>query len=398
MMRTAETSVRRSTGLLAVGETLACWQRSLAEPVRRAVRTPALCAWVTEPPKPPRLRREPLLGHCLGEVLDIEPATESALEREIRREIGRDPDCGPPPRAVAKAEPVCPPSPDRPRRARPRRAEPPPMQQRRRVERELLCRLAPEPAPAPPPRAKRRAVAVPLAPSSKHRAVPVPPPVERRPRPAPCPPDTALAPATARAAGRFGDATPHARVEVPEVAPGNRPVTGPAATAEVLRRSLPSPDRTGARRSRADGPAEPAPRRRRPRAADAPDLVTDRERPFPDGPSPRGRRRWWPAPEGARTAPRPPEEPAPLRADLPVPVPVPTASERLGPAPVVTASHPPLYEPDPVGAPTVPITGATLRRGAARDAGVPDFLDSADLTDRIARVLQDEARRHGIEV
>ncbi|HEY7009175.1 MAG TPA: hypothetical protein VH395_09555 [Jatrophihabitantaceae bacterium] len=397
MTRTAETFARRSTELLAVGDTMACWQRSLAEPVRRAARTSALCAWVTEPPKPPRLRRGPLLGHCLDQVLDIEPAIEPAPEREIGREIDRDRDCGAPPRVVGKAEPPFRPAPDRPRRARPPRAAPLPVPQRSRVERDVLCQLADEPAPAAVPSSRAKRPAVSPAPSPNPRAEPIPPPVERHVRPAPCPPETALAPATARVAGRFRDAAPRARVEVPVAAPAGRPVTGPVAPAELLHRHLPSADPAGARRTRPAATAEPAPRRGRLRAADDSHRVTGREGPLPDAPSPRGTRRGWPVPERARrTTARLAEESA--RSDLPVPVPVPTASERLGPAPVVTASHPPLYEPDPVGAPTVPITGATLRRGAARDAAVPDFLDSADLTDRIARVLQDEARRHGIEV
>jgi hypothetical protein len=39
-----------------------------------------------------------------------------------------------------------------------------------------------------------------------------------------------------------------------------------------------------------------------------------------------------------------------------------------------------------------------LRRGAAADAQPPDFLDTAELTTRMAQVLRDEARRHGIGV
>ncbi|WP_250285223.1 hypothetical protein [Frankia sp. CiP1_Cm_nod2] len=74
----------------------------------------------------------------------------------------------------------------------------------------------------------------------------------------------------------------------------------------------------------------------------------------------------------------------------------PTASARLDPAPVMTASHPALVAS--AGLPVIPVAGASLRRGAERDATGPDLLDDAELTRRIARVLQDEARRHGIEV
>jgi hypothetical protein len=206
-------------------------------------------------------------------------------------------------------------------------------------------------------------------------------------------------PATARVGVRLRDATAPAHVEAPEEVPGVRPVTGLPAPLELLRRHLPSPGRTGARRSRVVSTAVPAPRRGHARTADAPHLATVAQSPFPDASPPRDVRPLWPARErGPRTAVHPPEETAPTRPDVPVPAPLPTASERLGPAPVLTVSHPPLFEPDPVGAQTVPIAGATLRRGAVRDAAVPDFLDSVDLTNRIARVLRDEARRHGIEV
>lgn len=92
-------------------------------------------------------------------------------------------------------------------------------------------------------------------------------------------------------------------------------------------------------------------------------------------------------PEGGSGAP-----PGRARGDQP------TASERLGAAPVVTPSHPALVGPERAGAPAIPAASGTLRRGAARDAQPPDFLDNAELTARMAQVLRDEARRHGIGV
>jgi hypothetical protein len=46
--------------------------------------------------------------------------------------------------------------------------------------------------------------------------------------------------------------------------------------------------------------------------------------------------------------------------------------------------------------PPMPVASATLRRAARRDAVPGDFLDDEELSRRIARVLHDEARRHGI--
>ena len=54
-----------------------------------------------------------------------------------------------------------------------------------------------------------------------------------------------------------------------------------------------------------------------------------------------------------------------------------------------------MLAPDPFG-PPMPVASATIRRGAERDAALPSFLDDEELTRRIARVLHDEARRHGI--
>ncbi len=64
----------------------------------------------------------------------------------------------------------------------------------------------------------------------------------------------------------------------------------------------------------------------------------------------------------------------------------------------MTASHPALIAPAAGGLPVIPVAGATLRRGAERDGAGLDPLDGAELTRRIAQVLLDEARRHGIEV
>ncbi|MCW2702683.1 MAG: hypothetical protein JWQ37_678 [Blastococcus sp.] len=88
----------------------------------------------------------------------------------------------------------------------------------------------------------------------------------------------------------------------------------------------------------------------------------------------------------------------PPRDDVPAPVVPPTASERLGPAPVLTPSQPAMVAPEPPAGQTMPVAAGTLRRAAARDGALPDFLDDDELTRRMAQVLQDEARRYGIEV
>jgi hypothetical protein len=368
---------QRTVRLLSMRRTLACWSRGLTEPVR-ASRVSALCAWVNAPLQPPRLRRGPLLGRCLDEVLDGErivfsdpeplppatiPARAPARTRRSPRPVAPDP--------VAAAAAACGPEPAR--RPRPARAHPMPSPSR--AGRPLLRRLAgPEPEPARPPQ--------PATPEMP------PPAVPSRPRPAPCPPDAALAPATSRTARRVDAAMGADKRRATTVPPGRQPVTGRTAPKELLyRRTTPYRTTAWERSAERSVPAfpEPVPRRlayRHSAPAGAPADLSELEHR-------RGRR--------VRRL-RPIEAPVEHRDDLPIPIPPPTASERLGPAPVVTASHPAMVEPDPVGAPTIPIAGATLRRGAARDAETPDFLDSAELTSRIAQVLEDEARRHGIEV
>jgi hypothetical protein len=67
-------------------------------------------------------------------------------------------------------------------------------------------------------------------------------------------------------------------------------------------------------------------------------------------------------------------------------------------APVVTESHPHLAPPEVPYEPVTPIAAASLRRGARAERRDTEPSDTIDLTARIKRILDDEARRHGIEV
>ena len=464
-------SARRATRLLSLRRTFGCWARALAAPVRRAAEVPAACAWVVRPLELPRLRRGPLLGTCLPAVLDGMAAPGEAWGAAPGEAWGAAPGeaWGAAPGEAWGAAPgkepggksggvrgtapgtagaATPPPPRRPpdrgavvcseRHEVPRSAP--------SVSRELLCRLADEPAGPPAAGTARRA--------------PVTATVARRPGPPPCAPDAALAPATARAARRLAAGV---------AAPARQHVLGPTATAPVLYRHASAlrsaggrrfaePDVSGQRAAQPDastmrparlpasgrgpGPLGPG-RRGRPGGSAGHDLngpdpggagwptaggaaAGGTARPETAWPASRGesgpgrlgdagpaagraRRRHaaWPEAsavdsgaarrggphggaawsEGGSGAP-----PRRARGDQP------TASERLGAAPVVTSSHPALVAPEPIGASAIPAASGTLRRGAARDAQPPDFLDNAELTARMAQVLRDEARRHGIGV
>lgn len=70
--------------------------------------------------------------------------------------------------------------------------------------------------------------------------------------------------------------------------------------------------------------------------------------------------------------------------------------ERIAP-PVVIPSLPPLIRPEVVGMPVPPVATATARQGAWAEATAAD--DNLDvLAAKIKRILDEEARRHGIDV
>ena len=415
-------SARRATRLLSLRRTFGCWAGALAAPVRRAAAVPTACAWVVRSPELPRLRRGPLLGTCLPAVLDGMAAPGEAWGAAPGEAWGAAPgkEPGGKSRGVRGTAPgaagtATPPPPRRPpdrgavvcseRHEVPRSAP--------SVSRELLCRLAGEPAGPPAAGTARRA--------------PVAAPVTRRPGPPPCAPDAALTPATARAARRLADgAAARQRVPGPATAAlsagvaasARQRVPGPAATAAVLYRHasplrfveggwFAEPDVSGQRAAQPDastmrpaqlpasgrgpGPLEPG-RRGRPGGSAGHDLNGS----DPDGVG-------WPIAGGAAAGGTARPETAWSKGGSGAPPrrardDQPTASERLGAAPVVTSSHPALVAPEPIGAPTTPAASGTLQRGAARDAQPPDFLDNAELTARMAQVLHDEARRHGIGV
>ncbi len=70
--------------------------------------------------------------------------------------------------------------------------------------------------------------------------------------------------------------------------------------------------------------------------------------------------------------------------------------ERIAP-PVVIPSLPPLIRPEVIGMPVPPVATATARQGARAEATATD--DNLDvLAAKIKRILDEEARRHGIDV
>ena len=64
--------------------------------------------------------------------------------------------------------------------------------------------------------------------------------------------------------------------------------------------------------------------------------------------------------------------------------------------PTIAPQLPPLIPPQMVGMPVLPVAAATARRGARAEETADEDLDL--LADRIKRILDEEARRHGIDV
>lgn len=64
--------------------------------------------------------------------------------------------------------------------------------------------------------------------------------------------------------------------------------------------------------------------------------------------------------------------------------------------PTIAPQLPPLIPPQMVGMPVLPVAAATARRGARAEETADEDLDV--LADRIKRILDEEARRHGIDV
>jgi hypothetical protein len=385
---------------LSVGPTIARWSTALTAPVRRARRMAALCEWVQAMPGPPRLVRRPLLGRGLAEIAgDVRAAETPASQPPSPRPLV------PSVKGTVAARTSCPPEAAAPKvRIAPTPPQPRPRRRSARADRALLCRYFDEPGQAQPPR----------------RTPPLSSPVTRRPRPKPCPPAAAIAPASERAArqvqstgtaterfqstrtvrvqstgtrkervrisGTHAERVQNSRTHKGIEPPARQPIAGQVAPSDLLHRHAALHRRAepaGTRQAAGYEPFEPCPHRR---SRALPTIGERTAAPWTKLPPTKSQR-----PHGASADDTPTPGATPTAPESP------TASERLGPAPIVTASHPALVEPQPVGAPAMPAATASLRKGAERDAA-PDFLDRDALTERIARVLQDEARRHGIEV
>jgi hypothetical protein len=423
-MRPPSLAASRPPVLLPANRTLLCWSRALAEPVRRARRTSSLCAWVEDPPRAPRLRNGPLLGGCLAEILGdastgstapdgapgsplVRPLGAAPGERArppARRRWAGEEHAARPPQASAP----CPPGPlDRP-------GPPPPVPSLARrpgtvvrvADAALLRRCAGLAAPVSAVPARRFAPPDPAAPGTPAPG-PVPTPAAtHRPLPEPCPPEAPLALASARSARLLHAGSVQTgsvqtgsdevgRAAAARPLPARSPVRGPVAPAEVLFRHAGQ----GWARHR-PGSARPAPPVRQPgpgrrQRAGAPASVEAGGHGADPGAGlvEAGRGGAELLSGAARRAAA-----AESTDDVGAPDAPPTASDRLGPAPVLTDSEPTVVAPAAGADRTMPVASGTLRRAAGRDAAPPDFLDDAELSRRMARVLQDEARRSGIEV
>lgn len=79
-------ATQRFTRTFAAGRAPACWQKDIASETRRLKRMLELCAWADEPlGDPPALLKEPPFGHCLKEVTTPGPAETPATAQPARR-------------------------------------------------------------------------------------------------------------------------------------------------------------------------------------------------------------------------------------------------------------------------------------------------------------------------
>lgn len=108
---------QRGRRALAGGSAPRCLQRKLLPPAERVRRLNQTCAWIEQPPRLPRLRKGPLVGHCLEAVLaprgsrsEADGASSPAPVRlpgdpEGIHRPGHKRGSAPPPRPWSSAEP-----------------------------------------------------------------------------------------------------------------------------------------------------------------------------------------------------------------------------------------------------------------------------------------------------
>ncbi len=409
--------------ILAAGRAPAHWQRQLTQDTAQLKALQRSSSWVeTLRTACPTLRDEPLLGRCLEARMDQVPRSgeeqmeesfpsfprwtwpESASQRDRKR--------GPVddraitlPRALALPEGLVPEERPPPRQREPqaRRPKPVPSGLGRRVGRTRLGQLAGESALAagrePSPGRPGQGL-----PQTKARA---PSPVCREPGK---PRDwlRGLAERADRALrrdGRMVESPPRpAPSDLPEpdevrrsTGPWGVRLDGLPAPAELLRKLFTVPSDDG------EGPGSESPR----------GLETGRSRATRSGVQPATSASQPARLDGAmgpgdgianrETGPGPIPVPVPAEGS---PVGAPQAgtngpgegSTRLAP-PVVASSLAPLLPPQMAGMPPAPVATVAARPGARPEEApaVPDE-DLGRLADRIKRILDEEARRHGIDV
>ena len=393
--------VHRARGILQAGRAPGCWEAGVAAAVEPASRLPALCGWIDEVASvETRLRRQPLFGTCLTDAVN-----------------GPEASCDPDDAAVPAPRPPTPYDPPVPTACVPPGDEPSAPPRAVPALEDPCVAPAREPRGAQAPRRLLECLAGQKPEAAAERPVaPPPPPPERAPLPQPCAPAAWASPVAKQAARRIEQAawpteplsaSPPGTRSLPKLENWMRavPACGPRAPEPVLatardRATRPptssAPSRRAAREAHEGGELSARPRRDMPEVtAPAPRDLSGALGDDTDGASARRRlpqRTLQPQSAAARATP--------VSATATVTGPtVPIRPEQpLGTATIVTESHPPLLAPRQPYQPSIPAASAALRRGALRESAPSQPESLADLTAKIGRILDDEARRHGIEV
>jgi hypothetical protein len=362
------TCAQRAQLTVKVGRTPTCWRDAYACEARKVAAVPKLCAWVTDSYRP-RLRDQPLLGHCLSEMFDDRrPVPDYAESIPAKADHTRFVH---PPSADPKADWTCSPSPiDHPDRRAPEPPSPPERQQSRPLSSTVqplepgADRPPPDSGPGSTPtqaaRIETPARSVYAAPTcadgrlltrlaGEHGTSPSPAwrvhETQRRRR---------RAARETRDVGVHADRARRRQIALSAAGSGDASAFRASLDDRVLRR-------LGAGSSQRD------------------DVVGDRRIELLarvlGGPG---------APSALleRFAPRARHYRAHDQTD----------------APAFIAQQPYLEPPPLPYTPPIPVATAALRRGARREREEIQPTEPLDLTEKISRILDDEARRHGIDV
>ncbi|HEV3469725.1 MAG TPA: hypothetical protein VG148_10420 [Pyrinomonadaceae bacterium] len=443
----------RALNALAAGRAPACWRRETAREAARPGALRRACAWVAESAPPVRLRAEPLFGSCLSSFAsgDGRAADPPQAVPCSPRPAGATPD-DPPQRpapfscAHGDAKPAPPELPERADRellCRLAGEETRPADSAKSTRRESeVCH------PEPRPRARRAAAPECGASGPRPSPPPEPPRPARDVRPQSRPADLCDATRSASAQSRWRDelsgrtrrvlaragsppAAADAREEKPFDGLWAQPVAaGPEAPPGLLSNLVNPPrstepaardERVPAGRRKPVNPAdsEPPARRTRPPLTQEGAGLASSERFAAPGvgsangaPAPR-RHSHASAAAGAARAPAQADGPphghrravtpegeylGPLRGVLDTQAADDDAEglwARGGDPPALAAQLPPLI-PAPAGWPAPGVASAAARQGARDEAAADEDLEA--LAAKIRRILEEDARRHGIDV